>query len=276
MKRQQYHLAKNYEPQTHKTFEGALLAYFANEFPQLSGDRARIAVVRGLVDMVTRYFPATSHLSQGQIIWPTVAKDELSSYGKKITKTRLVSVILDLVKADDAKDRMAGKKLKHIKSEAIVRILTQADNQGGCMTNAELAIMLKMSPNTISKRIREHEKEKGILLPRRGSIHDIGPTLTHKKEICRMLFLEGKSTEATCRATRHSPRSVSRYITNFKQVLLCHQKGLSIDETAHATRIAKRVVNEYHELFKEYAVTNKHLDEILKGAHPLLKDDRKN
>lgn len=73
MKRQQYHLAKNYEPQTHKTFEGALLAYFANEFPQLSGDRARIAVVRGLVDMVTRYFPATSHLSQGQIIWPTSA-----------------------------------------------------------------------------------------------------------------------------------------------------------------------------------------------------------
>jgi DNA-binding Lrp family transcriptional regulator len=158
--------------------------------------------------------------------------------------------------------------LRQIKSEAIVRILNQADDQGGCMTNAELAILLKISPSTASKYIRAYESERGILLPRRGSIHDIGPTLTHKKEICRMLFLEGKSIEATCKATRHGPRSVSRYITNFKQVLLCHQKGLSIDEIVHATRISKHVVEQYLELFKEYAVTNKRLDEILKGAHP--------
>lgn len=276
MKRQLSHLANTYEPQTHKTFEGALLAYFANEFPQMSGERARVAVVRGMVEMVHRYFPATSHLRQGQVVWPTVAKDELSSYGKKIEQTRLVSVILDLVQAQDAADRATGKSLRDLKAEAIVRMLNQADDQGGCMTLAELAVLLKMSPSTISKRIREHEATHGILLPRRGSIHDIGPTLTHKKEICRMLFLEGRSIEYTCRATRHSPRSVSRYITNFKQVLLCHQKGLSIDETAHATRIAKHVVVEYHDLFKEYAVTNKHLDDILKGSHPPLKDDKVN
>lgn len=171
---------------------------------------------------------------------------------------------------------MAGKKLSQIRADAIVRILKQADDQGGCLTNAELAIMIKMSPTTVSKRICEYEAQHDVLLPRRGSIHDIGPTLTHKKEICRLLFLEGKSVEATCRATRHSPRSVSRYITNFKQVLLCHQKGLSMDETAHATRIAKRVVMEYHSLFKEYAVTNKRLDDILKGDHPPLKDDKSN
>lgn len=276
MKRQQSHLANTYGPQTHKTFEGAVVSYFATEFPQLAGERARLAVARGLVAMVHSYFPETSHLRQGQIVWPTVAKDELSSYGKKIHQTRLVSVIVDLVRAEDASERMAGKHLWQIKSEAIARILTQADAQGGCLTNTELAIMLKMSHGTVSKRIREHEAEHGILLPRRGSIHDIGPTLTHKKEICRMLFLEGKSVEATCRATRHSPRSVSRYITNFKQVLLCHQKGLSIDETSHATRIAKRVVIEYHNLFKEFAVTNQRLDDILKHAHPPLKDDKLN
>lgn len=92
MKRQLSYLANTYAPQTHKSFEGALMAYFATEFPQLSGERARLAVVRGLVDMVHRYFPATSHLRQGLIIWPTVAKDELSSYGKKINQTRLVSI----------------------------------------------------------------------------------------------------------------------------------------------------------------------------------------
>jgi DNA-binding CsgD family transcriptional regulator len=276
MKRQLSHLANTYGPQKHKTFEGALIAYFSSEFPQMAGGLARLAIVRGMVEMVHRYFPATSHLRQGQVLWPTVAKDELSSYGKKIENTRLVSVILDLVQAQDADDRAKGKSLRDVKSEAIVRMLTQADDQGGCMTLAEIGILLKMSPSTVSKRIREHEEMQSILLPRRGSIHDIGPTLTHKKVICRMLFLEGKSIEDTCRATRHSPRSVSRYITNFKQVLLCHQKGLSIDETAHATRIAKHVVEEYHDLFKEYAVSNKHLEDILKRAHPPLKDDKYN
>ncbi len=91
-----------------------------------------------------------------------------------------------------------------------------------------------------------------------------------------MLFLEGKSIEATCRATRHGPRSVSRYITNFKQVFLCHRKGLAIDEIAHATRISKHVVSEYLDLIAEYAVTNAHLDGILKNAHPPLKDDKFN
>ena len=38
MKRQLSHLANTYEPQIHKTFEGALLAYFASEFPQMSGE----------------------------------------------------------------------------------------------------------------------------------------------------------------------------------------------------------------------------------------------
>jgi DNA-binding CsgD family transcriptional regulator len=276
MKHQATHLVNCYGPQTHKTFEGALLAYLANEFPQLAGDRARVAVARGMIEMVHRYYPETTHLRQGQTVWPTIAKDETSSYGKKIEKTRLVSVILDLVRSDDAKERMEGKPLCDIKREAVARLLLQADQQGGCMTSAEIAILLKICPTTVSKYIRDYELEHGNLLPRRGSIHDIGPTLTHKKEICRLLFLEGKSVETTCRLTRHSPRSVSRYITNFKQVLLCHQKGLTREETAHATRIAKRVVDEYHELFKEYAVTNPRLDELLKAAHPPLKDPKPN
>jgi hypothetical protein len=276
MTQQLSHLASLYEPQTHKTFEGALIAYFATEFPQLSGGRARLAVVRGLVEMVHRYFPATSHLRQGQTVWPTVDKSEVGSYGKKIDQTRLVSVILDLVRPEDAAERVAGKRLRQMKIEAVVRLLNQADAQGGCLTGAEVAILLKMSHCTVSTYIREYEAEHHVMLPRRGSVHDIGPTLTHKREICRMLFLEGKSLEATCRATRHGPRSVSRYITNFKQVLLCHQKGLVIDEIAHATRISKHVVKEYLGLIAEYALTNKRLDDILTATHPPLKDDKLN
>ena len=50
-----------------------------------------------------------------------------------------------------AKDRAKGKKLKEIKKEASVRLFNQAYKQQGCLTNAEVAIMLKIALATVSK-----------------------------------------------------------------------------------------------------------------------------
>jgi hypothetical protein len=44
--------------------------------------------------MVHRFFPATTNLRQGQTTWISVAKNEVSSYGKSITETRMVPVSL--------------------------------------------------------------------------------------------------------------------------------------------------------------------------------------
>ncbi len=66
---------------------------------------------------------------------------------------------------------------------AAVKTFVELYKQDGCLTVAELAIMLKISVVTVCKYIREWELEHKTVLPRRGSIHDIGPTLTHKKII---------------------------------------------------------------------------------------------
>ena len=98
----------------------------------------------------------------------------------------------------------------------------------------------------------------------------MGPTLTHKSEICRKLFLEGKSVEQVCRETCHSPGAVNRYITDFKRVLQCRLKGLSVEETAFAVKMSKPLVEQYHNLFAEYAQHNPKLEELL-NHHPKLK-----
>lgn len=253
-----------YTPQTFKNFEGALEAFFHTECPQLGGIKTRQVLVKSILDMVYQFFPETSHMRPGQVVWPTVHKDETSAYGKTIKQTRLTTVILDLVQSKDAADRKKGKRLRDMKIEAIVRLCKQSYEQGGCMTNAELAILLKMAPTTVSRYIKEWEIKNKQVLPRRGSIHDIGPTLTHKKIIIEKLFIEQKPVQQVSRETYHSLPAIQRYISTFKQVLLCKRKGMNIDEIAYALKRTKRLIREYEEIIDEYKERNYIMEAMLK------------
>lgn len=245
--------AKMFVPQMYKSFEGALEAFFAQECPQLGGMRTRQVLVTSVVSMINAFFPSTSHLRSGQTIWSAVHKDEQSSYGKKITNSKLTPVILDLLPSEEIKARSEGARLCDIKRQATARIFQQAYDQDGVLTNAEVALLLKISPGTVSKYVLAWEKEHASLLPRRGTIHDMGPTLTHKKEILQKLVFEGKNVETVCRETQHSPEAVLRYSTNFKQVLMCRRKGLSNTEIAFATKLSLRLIEEYQNLIDQYA-----------------------
>lgn len=256
------YLERQYGPAEHKTFHGALVSLIAIEMPQLMGEQTRRHFATDIMNLVHKFFPETNHLRSGQTPWTTVAKETGSSYGKTIAETKLVPVTLTILCEDEATQRKHGKKLRDMKIEAVGRLCKEADEQGGCLTNVELALLLRTTPNTISKYIRIYETEHGELLPRRGTIHDLGPTLTHKKEICRLLFLEGRSVTETCRRTRHTVQAVNRYITNFKQVLTCKSKGLNVQETAFATKLSTPLVKEYHRLFEEYVVTDQRIAEL--------------
>ena len=126
-----------YGPIQHKTFEGALGSFFANECPQLGGERTRQVLVQLIAELVGRFYPQTTHLRQGQIQWTAVHKNEKASYGKRITQSRLTPVVLDLVQGRDAKDRAEGLKLREIKREAVARLFQQAYDQDGVLTNGD-------------------------------------------------------------------------------------------------------------------------------------------
>lgn len=241
-----------YSPQHYKTFLGALEAFFEQECPQLGGSKTRQVLAKSILDMVVQFYPESSHMKPGQVQWVTVDKDEKSSYGKAIKNTRLKPVKLNLVQETDAKERSEGKKLRVMKQEAVARLLKEAYDQGGCLTNAEVAILLKISPTTVGKYIKIWETEKEEVLPRRGTIHDIGPSLTHKKIIIRKLFIEKKTVPEVCRETCHSESAVQRYIDKFKRVLLCKKKGMSKEEISYSVKMTERLLDEYEDIIKEY------------------------
>jgi molybdenum-dependent DNA-binding transcriptional regulator ModE len=252
-----------YQPQTYKSFEGALGAFLAEQCPQIGGSMTRQVLVQGISNMVSKFYPETSHLRPGQIVWPTVHRKEKGSYGKSIRQTELTPVILDLVRSADIVERAGGKRLRDLKKEAVARLCRQAYEQDGCLCGAEMAILLKISVPTVGKYIREWELEHKTVLPRRGSIHDIGPTLTHKKIILHKLFLEQKSVQQTSRETYHSVQAIQRYISTFRQVLLCRQKGMTTEQIAFATRHTNRLIKEYEQIIEEYQKGNYTMKQLL-------------
>lgn len=265
------HAKATYNPQAQKSFAGALCAFFEAECPQIGGDRTRQVLVQEIEQMVRSFYPETDHLSPGQTVWPTVCKSAKGGYGKRIKDTPLTSVILTLVQSHDAKDRAEGKKLREMKIDAVARLCREAFDQGGCLTNAELGILLKISPSTAGKYIKEWELANNTVLPRRGTIHDMGPTLTHKQIIIHQLFIEQKSYQQVARDTYHSFEAIQRYMKAFRQVLLCRQKGMSTEEIAYATKMTKRLVLEYEKIIDHYADNGEVLEEILKHQPPIGK-----
>lgn len=260
------HISANeatYGPQQYKTFAGALTAFFSEECPQLGGMRTRQVLSSTIISMVNKFYPETSHLKPGQTPWVTTDKNATKSYGKKINQTPLVSVILDLVRAEDIQERKDGKKLRDIKKEAVARMLKQSYKQGGCMTSVELAILLKISPPTVGKYIKEWELEHSEVLPRRGSIHDMGPTLTHKKIIIEKLFIKKLSVQQVSRETYHSFQAIQRYISKFKQVLICYKKDMNINEIAKVVGNTPRLIKEYEAIILEYKDRGFVLEQII-------------
>ncbi|PXF53697.1 MAG: hypothetical protein C4B56_02175, partial [Candidatus Methanophagaceae archaeon] len=65
-------------------------------------------------------------------------------------------------------------------------------------------------------------------LPRRGTVHDLGRSTTHKKIICEKSLRAKKATPDIARETHHSPSAVDRYLGDFDRVRFCLKKGLSV------------------------------------------------
>jgi hypothetical protein len=253
----------SYAPVAYKSFPGALNAFFENELPALGGSRIRMTIVNAICAMVAKFFPETIHLQPGQTPWVTVSVDSRGAYGKRIKDTALVPVVLDLVQDVDARERALGKKVRDVKKEAVARLCNQAYEQGGCMTATEIAVLLKMSAVTVGKYMAEYESEHEIVLPRRGTIHDMGPTLTHKKAIIEKLFVKQETVQQVIRETCHSARAIERYITSFKQVLMCYRKQMTLEEIAFAVHKTPRLVQEYLNIIEVYKEQGYIMDRLM-------------
>jgi hypothetical protein len=242
-----------YSTQHFKTFDSALYAFFEVNLPNLAGPIARTSLVAAIGAIVRQFHPEISHLSQGQTPWIAVAKEATGSYGAKIKDTPMVSVVLPITTPEEILSLGKGEiGIRQARNQAYVRLFDETFRQGGVLTLADVAILTKSSPSTVSKHVRAYEKETGKTVPRRGTIHDMGPTLTHKTLIIPKLFIEKKPFAQVCRETCHSPEAVLRYYTAFKSVLTCVVKDLSELEITIAAKMSPGLVRQYLKIIDDF------------------------
>ena len=250
-------VAADYVPQLNKSMKNVLCSRFISEYGFLGGREVIELIVKDLLKIVDDYQNPLDKVKKGQIVWQAVAKDETTSYGKSMSETRTVPVILTLVNEDDIKMRINVIPIKEIRKIVIERILKEADKQGGTLSQPDVALILDLSRNIVGRYIHEIEKEKGIILPYRGTIHDLGPTMTHKREIVR-LKLQKMSTPEISRRTHHSEQEADRYINDFERITRIADKFEPYD-IAFITNLSLSLVNEYLELNREFQQEGKKL-----------------
>lgn len=239
-----------YGPVQRKTPKAGFMQFFEEQFPSM-GEISRAAVVDELLIKIDEYYPKNEHMQMGKMLWYAVDKNETSSYGKSIQKCKIKPILLDIITEHDIMQLISGTKKKDIKKEIEVRLFNQSDEQDATLSCSDVATMMNLSPATISRHIREYEKETGKVIPRRGTVHDLGPTVSHKKAILYKIIVEGKTVEQVGNETKHSPEAITRYVKDYKRISACLAQNLSDDVVSYVTRTSKKLVLEYKKLIEE-------------------------
>lgn len=247
-----------YSPMLAKTFAVALSHFLAEEFPHLGGPKVRELFVAEVCGMVEQFYPVPQRLRPGQVIWLVVDKtDKPKGNHRPLSQTRLIPVVLTLVTREDIQALAQGTRREQVTQQVLVRLHQEAEAQGGVLAETDTALLLSHSEGHISELIRTYEKETGQLIPRRGTLHDLGPTLSHKKLIARKVLLERKSTSQTASETCHTPTSVDRYLSDLYRCYVCLKRAdQSLEQTAFTTGLSFNLVQEYAALIDELGLAD--------------------
>jgi hypothetical protein len=244
--------ASMYAGVAQKGFKPALKQFMLKEFPSLMGPKVLDLFISEIEKLIDAYYPPLSIIKPGQVLWYAVAKEDKPTCNKTMKDTKLVPVILTLITTEDIEQLLAGKVLSSIQKDMIIRMYNEAFEQGGVLATADISVLIRRNISTISKITRDYEKQNNKIVPRRGTIHDLGKSLSHKRIICKKRVLEKKNTEQIARETDHSPQDVERYTNALKRVGYCLRKGLSPKDIAFITSMSENLTNEYVGIYNEY------------------------
>ncbi len=242
----------------YKGFESAVKQMLKSEYKFMAGDKIQDMFIRDLLVEFNKHMIDTWKLDAGQVVWMAAHKEETPGRNKTIENTRMVPVILSIASQEDLKLRLDGYSAKEIRKCKVARILREAYEQDGVLNQADVSLLIGVSAGTIGKDIKEFQLENGVVLPYRGTIHDLGPTLTHKKIIIRQ-FVRNVPTPEIARRTSHSEEACDRYIKGFKKVQKLCRDGVPTENIASELEMSKSLVRQYVEIIEE-------LDKEAKGG----------
>jgi hypothetical protein len=241
-----------YDASKRKTFRSSLCHLLQKEFPGVFGPAVTQLFADKIDILYERFHPPWSRVKVGQVVWAAVAVDDPPHKDKRIEDTRLVPVILDLVTPQDIDRSSDGGRRVQIRRDRVLRLFRQTYEQGGVLSYADVSLLAHIGMNTISEVLQAEQQASGLLVPCRGTIHDMGRSISHKAIICYKRLVEKKSTSQVAQETFHSAEEVEYYVQTLRRVQLCRDSGMAPEEIAQATGHSQSLVREYLDLIEEF------------------------
>jgi hypothetical protein len=230
-----------------------LVHKFLTEYGYDHGPVIARAIVDDILATVERCYP--ERVPPKTVVWLAVRREKRGQR-KGLEITDLVPVRLLMITESEIKlltdaqlrkDRQARRAFNRAR---FARWCFEAYEQGGVLTQLDLSLLSGLSAHYISHTLREYEDEAGEIVPTRGTVHDIGPSVTHKAEVIRR-WLRNESPAHIARVLKHSQEAVDRYIADCQKVRTLAQKLPAADLPA-LTGLSASVIKQYIELLCEY------------------------
>jgi hypothetical protein len=203
-----------------------------------------------MLNLFEEYAPDQEKLQPQQIVWLAIDASDSPAYGKTLADTQQRTVILDLWTKEEIENLANGTKPKVLLPQRVARLCQQAYQQGGLLTVTDLSLILGASSPTVRHAMQTWEETHGQLLPTRSTIHDLGPTISHKRQIVA-LHLQGYFPSEIARMTSHDPNNVDRYIRDFERVYDMARDGAPLNKICFLTGLSPRLVKEYLRIIQE-------------------------
>lgn len=257
---------ETFSPLRDKTLTNVLRHLFITEFGYENKVIFAEAMIERTLETIERFVKPASLLKPGQMLWMAVAND-----GHKHAYTRMrdipqVPVVLDWVTDAELEALANHEDFRIVRQRRHTRLLNQTLAQGGVLAQNDLSAFSLINHQTVSDDIAAVQETEGLWLPYRGSVQDVGATISHRVEVARLLEA-GYLEPEICRMLSpvHDLRSVENYAQTYKNVTKLLERRFSPTEVSGILSIGLRLVRAYIEIIRE------HHPEILAG-NPHLQD----
>jgi len=174
-----------------------------------------------------------------------------AKHGKPLREQEMVRVTLTLDDGVEDLEVLKSQGFKALRQKKVLRLTEEAYEQGGLLTQEDLARLLQVSSRTIRSDISEIIAD-GNTIHTRGFDHDIGRGVSHKTRIVD-LYLSGYAYAAIMRKTRHGAHSIKRYVSTFGRLLLLLSHEITdLSELSRLLNQSERLSQEYLTLFEKH------------------------
>lgn len=230
-----------------------LVHKFLAEYGYDHGPVIARAIVADILETVERCSPES--IPPQTVVWLAVRR-EANGRRKGLEATDLTPVRLRVVTQEEVRLLVAPALRREFKAyrafnrTRYARWCFEAFEQGGVLTLLDLSLMSGLSEHYVGELLWEYEAETGQVVPTRGTVHDMGPAVTHKAEVVRR-WLRGDLPSQIARDLRHSQDAVDRYLADFQKVRLLAQK-FPLTALHSLCGLSASLVRQYVALIHEY------------------------